>query len=112
MSKEYFAPDPAKELPLRELVKTEFGLKVSEWAVIWYSEKDPHMAAEFLSPGIAQNSANIPAVPSAGFGGCGNGRHEKGEDISTTRNVKSPSFEVIAHCKSLCTEPFVYLDKT
>ncbi|KAG8699219.1 hypothetical protein FRC08_005434 [Ceratobasidium sp. 394] len=50
MHKEYIAPDPARELPLRGLVESEFGLKVSEWAVIWYSENDPDMAAEFLSP--------------------------------------------------------------
>ncbi|KAG8738111.1 hypothetical protein FRC10_007278 [Ceratobasidium sp. 414] len=52
--KEYFAPDPVREVPLRELVETVFGLKVSEWAVIWYSGEDPHMAAEFVFPAISE----------------------------------------------------------
>ncbi|KAG8702695.1 hypothetical protein FRC08_003296 [Ceratobasidium sp. 394] len=48
--KEYFAPDPVHDLPLRESVEMEFGLKVSDWAVVWYSDEDPNLISEFVLP--------------------------------------------------------------
>ncbi|KAJ1301273.1 hypothetical protein OPQ81_003679 [Rhizoctonia solani] len=48
--KVYIAPDPSGDLRLRTLVESDFGLKVSEWTVIWYSKHDPDMLSEFLSP--------------------------------------------------------------
>ncbi|KDN37276.1 hypothetical protein RSAG8_10258, partial [Rhizoctonia solani AG-8 WAC10335] len=53
--KEYMAPDSVRDLRLRELVETEFGLKVSEWSILWYSEHDPDIISEFLSPETAMN---------------------------------------------------------
>ncbi|KAG8708777.1 hypothetical protein FRC08_018710 [Ceratobasidium sp. 394] len=48
--KEYFAPDPVHDLPLRERIEEEFGLKVTEWVVIWYLDGDPDMKSEFVLP--------------------------------------------------------------
>ncbi|KAG9092830.1 hypothetical protein FRC06_011774 [Ceratobasidium sp. 370] len=55
-NKEYFAPDPVRDLPLKEAVEKEFGLKVSEWVVIWYSDEDPDMISEFVSPGAIEET--------------------------------------------------------
>ncbi|KAG9093586.1 hypothetical protein FS749_014143 [Ceratobasidium sp. UAMH 11750] len=48
--REYFAPDPVHDLPLRERIEEEFGLKVTEWVVIWYLDGDPDMKSEFVLP--------------------------------------------------------------
>ncbi|KDN37092.1 hypothetical protein RSAG8_10367, partial [Rhizoctonia solani AG-8 WAC10335] len=48
--KEYLAPLRERDYLLRDLVETQFKLKVSDWTVIWYSKHDPELVSEFLSP--------------------------------------------------------------
>ncbi|EUC55352.1 hypothetical protein RSOL_111880 [Rhizoctonia solani AG-3 Rhs1AP] len=48
--KEYLAPVRERDLLLRDLVESQFGLKVSEWAVLWHSNHDPELVTEFLTP--------------------------------------------------------------
>ncbi|CAE6514993.1 unnamed protein product [Rhizoctonia solani] len=48
--KKYLAPKGERDNLIRDLIMSEFKLKVSDWSVLWYSKHDPELVSEYLSP--------------------------------------------------------------